>query len=687
MATVAKPLNSPLPPLPSKFTGPAPMSIPRRPVAAPMTPIPALAPASSPGLASPNPMPSPVGSISSLLSAYSNHTADSPQSPSENSGKAILSSTYSYSIVSPTLDTQRSSAQSDAPAQALPPLPRSDQNAQTEESNGRRIFEQGNEELPPPLPLKDAQPGAARPQTPTTVQAQTTQPKTSSVAGSPLGNDSPQQEQLWRRRSRSLKNERRLAVPELKLISSHGSTAASAQNTAQSGPSSSFSQPITLLPGSDPETSKPATAPRAPPRGANGGLPGRNIRPEPVSEQATAQGEASMGQDASRIKDKLHTGKTKPETAEEPNKKSQEAQANPAATSGPTVSPLSSQRLPSPLSDTAVSPLALAVSPELPGEPKPITRKAVGAPEAQIRHAKSNPALVSESKSLGLGVRTLAGLPTSPRPDLGQGPNQTQFPAHSERPDQKQSPDQKQYIPYSPALAGNQVPNQIQFPTRTASREDDDQSAQPTTPRQEASQFPALPAISQRQKEPEPQSPHRGGPKRTISETGSIETVKAPAAATKPPIIREPDHIPSLALDNNKNDHLPLREPDPSQPDHTDHPGAALFPRNWYTPLPADDIPDARPLTDRHYRCLTQHRYMTANKQRTNPVACRTCGHKDRNAECYICSACHLNVCSGCAGLLKRFKGDLRAVLKEVREKKSMEGEKPLGGAVNGQQG
>ncbi|KAK3302058.1 uncharacterized protein B0T15DRAFT_403455 [Chaetomium strumarium] len=665
MATVAKPLSSPLPPLPSKFAGPAPMSIPRRPVAAaPVTPTPVLAPTAPAGPASPNPIPSPAGSYSSLLSAYSNHTADSPRSPSENSGKAIFSSANSYSIVSPALDTQRSSAQSDAPAQALP---RPEQNAQKEEPNGRRVFEQSSEELPPPLPVKDAQREVARVQTPTSsVQAQTTQSKTSPVAGSPLGNDPAQQEQLWRRRSRSLKSERPPAIPELKLVSSHGSTAASAQNTAQSGPGSLFpQQPITLLPGSDHETSTQSATSRAPPRSANGGLPGRNIRPELVGEHTAARGgEASMGQDGSRVKEKLHIGKTtKRESAEEADKKIQEAQVKSAVTAGPTISPLSAQRLPSPLSDTALSPLALSVSPELPGEAKPVARKPVGAPDAQIRHAKSIPTLAPESKNLGLGVRTLAGLPTSPRPDLSKDANQ------------------KQYIPYSPPPAGNQAPSQTQFPARASSREDGDQSAQPPTPRQEPSPVAALPAMPQRN--PEPQNPSAGGLKRAISEAGSVETVKAPpaAAASKPPVIREPDHIPSLALDNHRhsdnhqNDLLPLREPDPNQPDHTDHPGAALFPRNWYNPSPAlggDDnnnnmhIPDARPLTDRHYRCLTQHRYMTANKQRTNPVACRTCGHKDRNAECYICSACHLNVCSGCAGLLKRLKGDLRAVLREV---------------------
>jgi hypothetical protein len=63
---------------------------------------------------------------------------------------------------------------------------------------------------------------------------------------------------------------------------------------------------------------------------------------------------------------------------------------------------------------------------------------------------------------------------------------------------------------------------------------------------------------------------------------------------------------------------------------------------------------------------MTQHRYMTANKQRVNPVACRTCGLVDRERECFICSACHLNVCAGCVGVLRRWKGELGGVVKEV---------------------
>jgi hypothetical protein len=113
---------------------------------------------------------------------------------------------------------------------------------------------------------------------------------------------------------------------------------------------------------------------------------------------------------------------------------------------------------------------------------------------------------------------------------------------------------------------------------------------------------------------------------------------------------------------------MPLREHDPNQPDQTDNPGALRFPRGWYTPRPADEIPDARPLTARQRRCLTRHRYMTPGRQRTNPVACRTCGRKDRGAECFVCSACYLNVCAGCEALLRRFRGDLDAVLDAVQQ-------------------
>ncbi|KAK3296053.1 uncharacterized protein B0H64DRAFT_360215 [Chaetomium fimeti] len=709
MATMAKPLNSPLPSLPPKFAGPPPRSIPRRPVAAPITVAPTLAPTSSPALASPNPLSSPGGSISSLLSAYSNHTADSPRSSSATSPKGVLNSKGAYSVVLPSLDTQRSGTQSGAPTRDLPSLP-SDQNVQKQEHNGNRISEGDRKELPPPPPLKDAQRSIPRPRTPTDLQTHITQPSTSTNTGSPLGNGSPQQGELWRRRS--LKADKSLAVPDLKLVSSHGSTAASAQNTEQSG-SDLFSQPFPLPPRSNPETLEPAATQRAPPRSGNGGLPGRDIRPA-AGREGTSQGVASMGQEASRLKEKLGNGRRQG-SREELKSKSQEAQAYQTTLSPATsaaVSPVSAARLPtpeygtndvkSPQPDTVVSPLSPPSSLELPGETKPVARKAIGATEAQLRHAKSSQSLAPGPINTGLAVRSQMGLPTSPRPDINQAPKQTQHAA----PPARDQTGQKQYIPYSPPADRSNGLASTQFPT-PPSKGDEDERTLPPAPRQEPSQT-GLPQ-STTQLNPWPQNPNRDPIPRTISETGSVETVKPPQPRDPTLLRQQPSH-PSLTLtappptttgwDNNSNytnnihptntvlpPDLPLRDPDPSEPDTTDHPGAALFPRGWYTPLPADAVAEARPLAARHRACLTRHRYMTANRQRANPVACRTCGHADRNAECYICSACALNVCSGCVAVLRRVRGDVDAVVREVGRGRKVERGDGIGNGFAGDGG
>ncbi|KAL2022319.1 hypothetical protein VTK56DRAFT_5717 [Thermocarpiscus australiensis] len=650
MATVTRPLNSPLPPLPapSKSPGPPPpMSIPRRPVAAPSaTPTKAAAPGPAPvlipapTLATPQPEPSPVGSISSLLSAYSNHTAEStPQSPA-NSAQDTTSSNTAYSVVGPNLGIQSSSTKDEARAQALPTLS-SDRSAQRHEANNPQTIRADRDELflqlpPPPPPSKDAQRGPPRPQTPTGPQSQTTQLPTSPRIASSPGNTSPQ-EQLWRRRS--LKADKNVSVPDLKLVASHGSTAASAQNSSQSGPSDAPPQPI-LPSAAEPKAAEPATATRAPPpQTANAGLPGRNIRPVAPGE-SVSQGETSMGQEASCIKDKIkkkvlevhrrHESKEQPE-ANEPEVRTSHAAATPSPTAPlPSVSPLSAQRLPtpeygtndvkSPPLDIVVSPVSPASTPELAGGPKPnIAHGTARAPEAQIRHAKSTPSLTARTGNAEAGVRRGKGLPAFPAPDRDRGLNQTRSPSRN-------SNDQRPF-----AAATRQEP-----PASTDSQ-----------------------GTYQR----DPRSPSSSWELKSISEAGSIDTVK--------PTLQRPNHIAPA-------DDPPLREHDPDQPDKTDNPGAARFPRNWYTPFPADHILDARPLTDRHFRCLTQHRYVTANRQRTNPIACRTCGHKDRNAECYICSACHLNVCSGCSGLLRRFRGDLSQVLQQIEEKRaSQTTEKP----------
>ncbi|KAK4196485.1 hypothetical protein QBC40DRAFT_313343 [Triangularia verruculosa] len=606
MAAVAQPPpDSPLPRLPAKSPGlPPPMSVPRRrPVAATVTSPTAPAPTSLSSPTIPERVPSPAGSYSSILSAYSNHTSDSTPRTSTNSANEvvpIVPSKDSYSVSSPTLGNG-----SHIQSPTLPPLP-SDQHAQTQKTNTAtpQVFKEDLEELPPPPPLKDAQ-RLARPQTPTSLQTSSSvqPPASTHTAASPLVDNSSPQDQLWRRRS--LKAEKKVDVPELKLISSHGSTAAS------NGTSQPTSQPQLSQQQDQPPTTTTQRAPPAP--NFAGGLPGRNIRPV----NSVPQIEVNMGQEVSHVKDKLRR-----KASESPP--SPGAKASSPASSLPVVSPLSAQRLPtpeygandikSPVLEMAVSPISPAITPELPNEqrpPPPPIPRSLGPSEHILRQARSSPNLAPKASNGALNSRSPIGLPSTPVPNRDRFANP----------------------PLSARFRSEESGLGFGGPNRR------DPAGGPILESQ---------APFQRQTQSRPQSPSAWGNK-PISENGSEITLRAP------PIRPE-------FLD------FPLREPDPNAPDETDNPGAGRFPRNWYTPLPADEILDARPLENKHFRCITSHKIMTAGKQRNNPIGCRTCGHKDRNAECYICSACHLNVCSGCAGLLKRNRGDLGTVLKAVEQ-------------------
>ncbi|KAK4661950.1 uncharacterized protein QC763_709195 [Podospora pseudopauciseta] len=620
MAAVAQPPpDSPLPRLPAKSPGlPPPMSVPRRrPVASPTVASPSgPAPTSIPSPTLPERVPSPAGSYSSLLSAYSNHTSDSTPRTSTNSANEVVSivpSKDSHSASSPTIGNEAR-----IQSQTLPSLP-SGQHAQTQKPSTftHQMFKEDLEELPPPPPLKDAQ-RLARPQTPTSLQISSSSvqpPASTHTATSPLVDNRSPQDQLWRRRS--LKAEKKVDVPELNLASSNGSTAASKQT-----PQPPSQQPHSSQPQEQPP---PSTAQRAPPpQNFAGGLPGRNIRPVHPSEQVVPQIEVNMGQEVSHVKDKLRRKGSQSPPIEK---------ASSPSSSLPVVSPLSARRLPtpeygandveSPVMAMAVSPISPAITPELPSEQRPapppppsVSRSALGPPpEHALRQARSSPNLAPKASNGGFNGRSPNGLPSSPVPSRDRFAN----PPHSAR---FRADSGSGFGPNRRDPAGSSLELQPPF---------------------------------QRQPQSRPQSPAWGG--KPVSEDGSVITLRA-----APPAIR-PEFLD-----------YPLREHDPNAPDETDNPGAGLFPRNWFTPAPAEEILDARPLQEKHFRCITSHRIMTAGKQKNNPIACRTCGHKDRNAECYICSACYLNVCSGCVGLLKRSRGDLGVVIKAVEEKGRGEG-------------
>ncbi|KAL2164584.1 hypothetical protein VTH06DRAFT_3801 [Thermothelomyces fergusii] len=689
MAAAAKPPDSPLPSLPPKLTGPPLRSIPRRPVAAPVASTSTLSPNPSPAAAFPSPLPSPGGvSISSLLSAYSDHADDEPLSAPTGSPDGVLDSRGGYSVVSPSVDAQKGSTEAGSPTRGLPPLP-SDRVTQKQEPGGRAFGGDDKELPPPPPPLKDSRRSFDRPRTPPDLQQPVTQPSGSIDAGSPEhGKGSPQQGELWRRRS--LKANKILAVPGLELVSRHGSAAASAQNASQSsrsGQGSLESQAVPQPPLEDkPELPRSAPAQQAPPCGANGGLPGRTIRPI-RSEEPVAQGGGSMGRGGSRFKKDLESANRGRGREEE---SSSQGAAGPAVTLSSTASATvpsgSAARLPtsehginnvhSPPPDTAAS--SSASSPRLAGQTKPIARKAVGASGTQLRHATSSQSLAPGPDGTGLGVRSPAGLPMSPRPDVGQIQKTTQILPVSPAPERASTSSPKHYVPYSPPADGDKASD----------------PARPAAPSPQSDEVPRWSAEassgntstrSAARETPSPQDAARAPIRpRASPETEPIETAKPRQRYEIPPVpVGSPPSADPVPIPGG-GELSPVREPDADEADdYTDHPGAARFPRGWYRPLPADAIPDARPLTQRHHGCLTRHRYMTANRQRANPVACRTCGHKDRNAECYICSACSLNVCPGCVALLRRHKGDLRAVLDEVEKGKSEAGEGEQGSEGN----
>ena len=625
-ASSPRPLDSPLPPLPKKLGGLPSMSITRRPVP---TPAPAGISAPAPAPVSPAASLSPAGSFSSLLSAYSNHSTETTPRSSTNSANGLGSAKESYSTVSPG-EQARGSARSGGPASGFSGLSPS-RNAQEQEFGGVRTPPEDKKELPPPPPLKDS---IHRTHTPPIDRKSPGQSPTATQSPSALVNSASQQEQLWRRRS--VRSEKNIAVPELKLAISHGSTAASTQSQSQTEPSSADPQSPAYLPQQQPESSSQPANSRLPlPRNANAPLPGRNIRPVASRQQRAAPEEDSMGQKASHLARDVAGRSPRNDSPVKPTEKSMPPVPSPV----PSVKPMKSMpniapphsvvRLPTPeydsndiknpLVETVVSPVSPASSPDLPTESQSSTfaRKPVGEAANQVRHAKSTPTLVPKTATPPFSMRPPMGLPASP--------------------------------------AANRAPGQ--FPTRMTSRMGDDYQPSTVTSRREPAGPPNASLHKQRDQQPRPPP----NVTRTISESGSTasdETVK--------PKVPGPSAVQYI------NGDVPLAAQtnvvEAEESDMTDHPGAALFPRNWYTPMPANEVMDARPLENKHFRCLTSHRSMTAARQKVNPIACRTCRSKDRSAECYICSACHLNICPSCNVRLRRLRGDLEQLLQQLKE-------------------
>jgi hypothetical protein len=344
----AKSLPPSLPPLhllavDSPPSGPPKMAIPRRPIGKlPANPPPPPQKEPQQPISSQIP-PSPSESLSSILSAYSRSSGESlVRSPygandsvrqseaiSSPRDQAPLANTKTGTFITPSAQQQQQHHQQQQPQQYV---------AQKLPANDTR---------PPPLPSKDTK--YHLPATPAPVRKPVSENKLSELnsASSP---SSQQQPQLWRRRS--LKAERSLELPDLKLIASHGSTAATQPGVA---PPHVHQQ----LPSNGPKIS---TIPNWQPGSTNPIAPaGQDPQTSPAPEQVPDT--PTMGINSSklnRLKGKLHLhrrGKSSGDTSKSPSTPR-------PGTNRPPTPEYQKEDIKTPVVDSFVSPLSPASSPE-----------------------------------------------------------------------------------------------------------------------------------------------------------------------------------------------------------------------------------------------------------------------------------------------------------------------------------
>ncbi|CAG7554432.1 unnamed protein product [Fusarium equiseti] len=339
----AKALPPSLPPLHllsanSPPSAPPKMAIPRRPIGkisanppppplkSPQQPFPSQAP------------PSPSDSLSSILSAYSRSSGESlVRSPYEANSSALQSeANTSPSHQVPLTNTKTGTLES-APTQQqqqydAPKLPAKDPR-------------------PPPLPSKDTK--YHLPATPAPVRKPVPEKKLPELNSSSPQSQSQQQQQpqLWRRRSS--KAERNLEFADLKLLSSHGSTAATQSTAAPLQQAQQEARSDGL---------KISTTPNWQPGSTSSVDPaGQDVQQTPAPEQMPDT--PMMGGSSSkfnRLKDKLHLhrrGKSSNDTTKSPP-------AQRPGTYRPPTPEYQKEDIKTPIVDSIVSPLSPASSPE-----------------------------------------------------------------------------------------------------------------------------------------------------------------------------------------------------------------------------------------------------------------------------------------------------------------------------------
>ncbi|KAL4725954.1 hypothetical protein ACLX1H_006629 [Fusarium chlamydosporum] len=344
----AKPLPPSLTPLHllsanSPPSAPPKMAIPRRPIGnLPANPP----PPPQKHLQQPSPSqapPSPSDSLSSILSAYS-----------RSSGESLVRSPY---------EANSSGLQGEAnisPSRQVPPANTRTGTLETAPTQ-QQHFQQQQQYDAPNLPPKDYRrpPPLAKdtkyhlPATPAPIRKPVPEKRSPELnsSSSPSQSQAQQQPQLWRRRSS--KAERSLELPDLKLVSSHGSTAAT---------QTSVVPPPQAQKQHSPDGLKIAIAPNRQAGGTHSAAPADQDTRQ-MSNSERSPDTPTMGGSSSklnRLKDKLHfhrRGKSSSDTTKSPP-------AQRPGTHRPPTPEYQKEDIKTPIVDSIVSPLSPASSPE-----------------------------------------------------------------------------------------------------------------------------------------------------------------------------------------------------------------------------------------------------------------------------------------------------------------------------------
>lgn len=543
---------------------------------------------------------SPVDSISSLLSAYgtedsgarysvdtaaTKHSFAEPSPPKLPPKETLVIGNGKLDIVSPlALPTPLSSSSS----KMMEPAG----HQQLQQQQQYEAYTQGQQyDRPPTPPTKDNR----QPASPRSPQHSL---ETASISSTSVSTQSPSKPQIWRRRS--LKSDKPLTVPELKLSVSHGSTASPQQ--------------VTDLVHNEAMKDAPAEHSRSMLNGSEG-LSGQRIRPSP-SQKSLPRNPSPENMGNKKSKESLDGFSRYAQELEQgrPTGGFKTPQYSPAKVS-PDV-----HRPPTPeyAKDEAHADGTAIYSPASPMTPPDDTRLVVQGdddtrPLSIIQEDPNNAEQTSSPAPpsgtfAGLPVRSssrpgndpatsprLPGLPRSPRP-IGQPQNGTA------------SPNTASATTLAPA------------PSITAA------ASSTTTSHARSTSSISVPTIS-------------------VSDDGDASTIKA-----------APSPLPSAMMMTQAQQPKAIFYEQPSSPTSptSARPGdPAYFPMRHYLarPIAPGTVLAAPAIKQSQLECFANHYRFVASRNEEHPLACQTCSIKD-NGQRYACAHCAVRVCKDCCDVL-----------------------------------